>query len=767
MPLFRADTGHQSPNRKIIQLERDTSTTLQDNLEIIFTRFDCAKKGTIIAENLFPILELFEREQGISLLASEPKDLLNKFCQKNSQLELSAEDLHRLISELSSPRNACSPGSSPRSSTPQPHSALAFTHPLSPLSSRRRTTPLISKVLSTKKVAISSLRRRSLSNSGFPTKLFFDDDVKSAPSNLTEGSHPKVDDINTDSIFYNQNGFEGDSVLSFCSPLQLDMIDSIKTPKSTRHSHNNNESWGRHTIEASSWISSTSENESSFERSNDVYADLEIQAVSPSQHHQLHKMTASLNRRLLQAEKNLNLTVHQHEEQISDLQTRIDEMQKELILKRRDIQELKGREKTHLAQISLLESEVVSVTRRLSDHQNSYGDLKRQCEEKRNENEKLQQQIKVQEEELCNVEMELQTFASKQEKVFQDERVALEKHIARLEHEILFAQTLETEVNELQQDNQHLRGVIEGLRKDLDETRKSVRGNSVGEHLVYRNHPSQNLFSELALQDQDIDAQIVPNSDQNENNDANEQCKHIEGLLEENHFFKSQVDIATQKWMDAMSQLQQAKASVREEKELLLAEIERLRNSQVSVSDKDTQCDILSATSSSSDAFPQCDCSILDHGLSEVEVGSAESTPPHKKLLDNEHQNVPKDCDIELLNPNASLKTSMPRGRHCHLSSQEKNKSKEATSRALGRRPWFSSIMLYILISILVIFFARALARIPSDAVNFEPRGVSIDLHPVTSGLKRFYHACTRTPAFAAEWLNLFGEDNEAFQIPT
>ncbi|KAK9729383.1 hypothetical protein K7432_000266 [Basidiobolus ranarum] len=785
MLLFHDAAGLQSPNKKKNQVEQKTPNSLQANLKAIFTRFDYDNKGTIVAEDLFPILDLFEREQGISLLDAEPKGLLNKFCQKNSDLELSAEDLHRLISQLSSPLNIRTPSKSPRISTPRSHSALGFVHPLSPLSSRKRTTPIISKTISTKKVAVSSLRRRSLSQSGFPSRLFFDKEERKLSPHFSNTSHSIIEEDNPGSVIYSRSLFLSDSADSLDSPRQLDMIDKIKTPKSARHYRDTIESWRERSYEASSWISSASEGDVSYEGLEGEKARLEFERdedLSSLQISHLNRITVDLNKRLRQAEKSLNFSVHQHEDRISDLQHRIDDMHNELVIKKRDIQELKGHEKTHLAQINMLESEVVSVSRLLTHHKNMYSDLKRQCEEKKAENENFQQQLRYKEKELCEAEAELLTFASEQKK-FQEERTTLEKHIARLENEVRFAQTLETEVNELQEENHYLRNVVENLRNDLDDAIKGIHNSSGRESEMHSYQRGENLHSELAplLQknsDQSKHTQIVPDSDQRENLDLNSTIKYANALVDENNFFKSQVDDATQKWMDALEQLQQAKSSVKEEREALLAEIEHLRNPiQVPVSHQDmiTQCDLLSVTDSLVDASVQYEYpENLEEAIDTTPNAIAPCTTKlvvnleEHQLLENSYQKLTKEFDSQktIINELLTLNDSQ-----AHTVSAASKYDTNTVGHTLGGH---SQTLLKLIMYTLMIFVLGILSSIILSNLSFytESTNALEDSYMDTSSWmtqvsNEIYHSNTSAFKFITQWFNIFSDDNDMVQIPT
>ncbi|ORX96780.1 hypothetical protein K493DRAFT_300742 [Basidiobolus meristosporus CBS 931.73] len=829
MSLYSNDLCFVSPRRKNIQPEPKTPTSLQSNLKAIFARFDHDNKGTIVAEDLFPILDLFEREQGISLLDSEPKELLNKFCQKNRDLELSADDLHRLISQLSSPLNVRT--MSPKINSPsRSHvSSLGYVHPLSPLSSRRRTTPIISKTLSTRKVAATSMRRRSLSQSGFPSKLCFDKEEKRQSPHFS--NYPQSITEEDGAIFYGRNRSFSDSMDSLDSPLQLRRENTLEFPKSSRHYQDAVESWRERSYEASSWISSTSEGEVSFERVKgeefELRGDEDDDALRINR---LTRITVDLNKRLRQAEKNLSSSVRQHEDRITDLQNRIDEMHDELAMKKRDIQELKGSEKTHLSQISMLEAEIFSVSKLLAQHKNLYTDLKRQCEEKRVDNEKLQQQLKSKEEELAKVEMDLLSIASEQKKVrtylarsglipfltklslkFQEDRMSFEKHIERLEHEVAFTQTLELEVNELREENQHLRNVVDHLRSDLNDAIKGIQTSTTKEIEVYDISPNKNLHAELAP--------LLLSAEQDESTNSAHYSDHDVSFgdtlspLHKTDYFRfpisKQSSVETgrpfahahdsgHQWISALEQLKQAKSAIKEERRALLAEIQTLRSSMkepVALKDMNVQCDLFERTSLLADAAIQHEGPRTKELETQTESPSTNDTSAqcnadivdletHQQLVEDFNKLTDQlDAQTTIINELLTLNDHQPQDKipiateECQSPAKYTNDTRSAGVEAntLDARSSRISKSLALILAIFILFVLSNFiySTIPTN-FGFITRATRST--PYVSEPSRTLHEPSadelnysdlNTFKFLGHWFDIFTDDHSMVQVPT
>ncbi|ORX88862.1 hypothetical protein K493DRAFT_306241 [Basidiobolus meristosporus CBS 931.73] len=522
-------------------------STLHSNLEAIFTKFDKECRGSIVAQDLFPILNIFEREQGVILLDSEPKGLLQKFCAKNAEIELTPEDLYRLISQLSAlplssdttPNRSAVKGR--RSATaPRPHSTLGFAHAHSPLASRQRTAP-VTRALSTRKAAAEADKKR---------------DIYVLPI---------------------LSGFEDQRAHSMYS-IEGACVESCS------HFHLHKEITSRFTGEPTSYRDSLTEpyDRENLDRPHPAEKDFSSPGMNSndaaSQIGNLTRITLALNKRLQQTEKNLTLSVRQHEERISELQGRVDDMKVQLTARRREIQEYKSNERAQLQQICMLESEIGSISRVLSHHKNLYSDLRLQYDEKKEETEKLQLQLRFREDELLKGEMHLEHYAIGQKR-YQQERAAFEAHISKLEQEISFAQILEHEVDELKEENQYLRGVVDGLRQDLDDALKGAGIQTLNTlshdyQQISEVENEKNLHLELSTSEE-CSRTIGPTLECSEPRE--QESSYITYLKYQNQLFKNETEDASRKWKQAIHQLQGIKKSVALERQILQDEIDRLR----------------------------------------------------------------------------------------------------------------------------------------------------------------------------------------------
>ncbi|KAK9716830.1 hypothetical protein K7432_006640 [Basidiobolus ranarum] len=738
-------------------------STLHSNLEVIFTKFDRENRGSIVAQDLFPILDFFEREQGVELLDSEPKKLLQKFCLKNSELELSPQDLYRLISQLSAPPPSNTTTTSPRTpvrnsrppTTPRPHSTLGFTHPLSPLASRQRTTP-VTRTLSTRKVAAEVDKKRD-AYAAVPTLSDLEDDKSYSPEPFLEQDSGKL-------LYYKTSpGYSAKSLRnsrSFIESRDDDVFDD-------------------------SFLGG----EKSFEGFGGEDFDLDSKdAVSQIGH--LSRISLELNKRLRQTEKNLTLSVRQHEERISELQTRVDEMKLELTSKKREIQEYKSNEKAHLQQISMLESEIVSISRVLSHHKNLYSDLRRQYDEKREETEKLQLQLRMREDELLKSEMDLDNYAIEQKK-YQQERSAFESHVSRLEQEVAFAQTLEQEVDELKEENQHLRDVVDRLRHDLDDAIKGVNkpaGVTLKDLEDVSNVESEkNLHFELSslLEDQSSgiflpdEDQILPVLESHE-----EDSGYIAYLEDQNTHLKTEAEDASRKWEHAVYQLQEAKKAIALERQSLHEEIDRLRNNAqiCATQEAGVQCDhqveleTQTDTEEPSDEFHQ---NLEMEYRKLISNFKAQETLIQELLAHSDNCEQPYGDSTGVLQRISAPRQNVVRRRHeAPLASSSKASSDvvssgmHSTTLATRTRGTGTvtvilyTLVVYILGILTTMFLQQPMIEHKADQLS-NTNGTAMTWYPEPSSTQQEQQPRTRPLEYLIYWFQALAQDDELVQIPT
>ncbi|KAM6490669.1 hypothetical protein JOM56_014012 [Amanita muscaria] len=215
----------------------------------------------------------------------------------------------------------------------------------------------------------------------------------------------------------------------------------------------------------------------------------------------LQRANAELGRKLIEAEATLQRKLLEHESELEEMQSKLDEMRTELVATKREEKELRSKERQNMTQIAALEAEIVKVTRALDHARVTYTSLQKQYQEQCAVSEKYRDNLRIREEavrtlrEAANMH-ELETAKMSRE---QD---SYEARIANLESELTIAQQAHAQLDEQKQENLLLKETIDRMRFEMDDMRSGLnlglQQGLVGPPGSARGTISKSLGAELA-----------------------------------------------------------------------------------------------------------------------------------------------------------------------------------------------------------------------------------------------------------------------------
>jgi hypothetical protein len=415
-------------------VEQNEREVLRSQLNKLFEQFDTKKSGRIASKDLVSMIELFESNQHKRLLTEETRPTFRAFCLTNPDMEVSIDDIIELVDQLrpSAPSNL--------------NDSAPSTPAREPEVTRPRTTPI------TKFGYVRNKWNRRPSPS---------------PSSHGDISRELAPDHDT----HNDNDYMAQEQLMISSTGMTPYVRSRRPsakPEDIMGGTMARTFYGQ--------MNDDDDLETSFEASGAI--DANVAQLVPTQDDpavqlsKLYRHTVELTKKLKESERHLASVARQHEDRIEELQHKLEETKKDLLQKKREIQDHKSKEKTNLNQISALENEITKVARNLTGQKSLYINLKKQYEEQTEEAEKLRDLVRVKEEHLAKTVTNLNVFEHEAQKWY-DERDQLERALAKLEKEIAIAQQSEIELEEQKNENSHLKSTIDKLKLDLAEIRDS------------------------------------------------------------------------------------------------------------------------------------------------------------------------------------------------------------------------------------------------------------------------------------------------------
>ncbi|KAG1446327.1 hypothetical protein G6F56_009608 [Rhizopus delemar] len=181
-----------------------------------------------------------------------------------------------------------------------------------------------------------------------------------------------------------------------------------------------------------------------------------------------YRRSLALTQRLKSSEKSLASMTRDNEDRIIQLQTQVDDMNKEVVKQRKEIQEYKGKEQKSLEQISALEHHISQIHRSETDQKQVYLSIKSLFDEKCQETQKLQELLKEKEADLARTEGRLNNF-HQEVQILGAERKRLVDLQNDLELELETSAKAHQQLAEQKSENEKLKEIIDTLKTDLDE----------------------------------------------------------------------------------------------------------------------------------------------------------------------------------------------------------------------------------------------------------------------------------------------------------
>ncbi|GAA5837378.1 hypothetical protein JCM9279_005668 [Rhodotorula babjevae] len=192
------------------------------------------------------------------------------------------------------------------------------------------------------------------------------------------------------------------------------------------------------------------------------------------QFQQLVRHAQDLARKLRETEARLQTNASVYEEEVSDLESRLEEARAELQIKRREEKELRSIDKEHLQQISSLEGDISKLTKSLERSREAYDGMKRNYTATCEEAERLRTLVAETRRDNRAAEEAMQSHAL-QVQQFEHDRELLQQAIARLEADLADARRAQDSLDDQKQENLLLKETIDKLRFEIEEMRSVGR----------------------------------------------------------------------------------------------------------------------------------------------------------------------------------------------------------------------------------------------------------------------------------------------------
>ncbi|KAF8694550.1 hypothetical protein AX14_002010 [Amanita brunnescens Koide BX004] len=187
----------------------------------------------------------------------------------------------------------------------------------------------------------------------------------------------------------------------------------------------------------------------------------------------LQRANTELGRKLLEAEGTLQRKLLEHESELEEMQSRLDDMRAELAATKREEKELRSKERQNTTQIAALEAEIAKVTRALDHARVTYTSLQKQYQEQCLASEKYRDDLRIRED-VIRMLRDAATTHEHEEGKWAREQESYEERIAHLEAELTVAQQAHVQLDEQKQENLLLKETIDRMRFEMDEMRSGL-----------------------------------------------------------------------------------------------------------------------------------------------------------------------------------------------------------------------------------------------------------------------------------------------------
>ncbi|KZT67427.1 hypothetical protein DAEQUDRAFT_391530 [Daedalea quercina L-15889] len=191
----------------------------------------------------------------------------------------------------------------------------------------------------------------------------------------------------------------------------------------------------------------------------------------------LQRVNTELARKLVDAERTLQVKLAEHESELEEMESRLEEVRSELSATKREEKELRSKERTNQTQISALESEIAKLQKSLETARASYQSLQKQYQEQCAESERYRNTLRRRDEEIKDYK-EAASLQQIEAAKWAREQANYEERIAFIESELSVAQQAQAQLDEQKQENMMLKETIDRMRFDMDEMRNSASSNA-------------------------------------------------------------------------------------------------------------------------------------------------------------------------------------------------------------------------------------------------------------------------------------------------
>ncbi|KIM59417.1 hypothetical protein SCLCIDRAFT_9958 [Scleroderma citrinum Foug A] len=189
----------------------------------------------------------------------------------------------------------------------------------------------------------------------------------------------------------------------------------------------------------------------------------------------LQKANTELGRKLMEAERTLQVKLQEHDTDLEEMQARLEELKSELTATKREEKELRAKERVSSTQMAALESEIAKQQKGLDNARTAYQSLQKQYQEQCAESERYRNTLRRRDQELKDLQDAAALHALEGQK-WARELESYEGRISALEGDLALAQQAHAQLDEQKQENLMLKETIDRMRFEMDEMRNNASG---------------------------------------------------------------------------------------------------------------------------------------------------------------------------------------------------------------------------------------------------------------------------------------------------
>ncbi|KDQ13555.1 hypothetical protein BOTBODRAFT_175549 [Botryobasidium botryosum FD-172 SS1] len=247
---------------------------------------------------------------------------------------------------------------------------------------------------------------------------------------------------------------------------------------------------------------------------------------------ELRKANRELGKKLAERERLMQAGLEAREEELQELQQRIEELENESSSAKREEKDLRIKERSNSAQLLNMESEVLKAQKALDASRAAYQMLQKQYQEQCSESEKLRNTLRRRDQEIKDLYNHATTLDLESRK-WKHEYEAAEKTVAALREDLDSARQSARELDEYKQENLLLKETIDRLRFDLDELRASNAGHAAHTGVANSIHGSmtRSLANELKARLMDAEAEEDADSEGEYGEDTDGDEDYMETII--------------------------------------------------------------------------------------------------------------------------------------------------------------------------------------------------------------------------------------------